>query len=330
MDAALPAFISGSEAGIQQAAQLLQSGHCVAVPTETVYGLAGDAMNEAAVRQIFAIKSRPFIDPLIVHLHDFDQLHDLTQLNESQLTAARRLDEAFWPGPLTLVLPKHERVHDLVTANRDSVAIRRPAHPIMRKLLEASKLYLAAPSANPFGYISPTTAQHVRDSLNERCPHILDGGPCESGLESTIVDLREPERPILLRPGPIGKEMIESVLGVEVSLPAPTSDSSLAPGMLERHYSPTTRLLLHPAGQLPSVSEVEARIYLKRPPFSDGKHDYWLSESGELPEVAKNLFSLLRTLDALEGIQAIHCEQPPPGPGIANAIRDRLGRASKR
>lgn len=322
-------FLTG-QAGIAQAAKLLAEGQCVAVPTETVYGLAANAFDERAVRDVFAIKNRPFIDPLIVHVAGPAKLLQLTAMSPAQEEAARQLAAAFWPGPLTLVLPKQADVPDLVTANRDSVAVRCPAHPIMHELLEQSGLFLAAPSANPFGYISPTTAQHVADSLGERCPHILDGGPCERGVESTIVDLREPDLPRLLRPGPIGQEALEKALGREIHLPEPKADASLAPGMLERHYSPSTRLQLHATGELSQPGPDEAAVYLKRPAQAGEPRIYWLSESGALEEAAANLFTLLRQLDARPEIAVIHCELPEPGPGVASAIRDRLTRASKR
>ncbi|WP_309385439.1 L-threonylcarbamoyladenylate synthase [Cerasicoccus frondis] len=329
---ALPTFLSGDSAGIRQAAELLQAGQCVATPTETVYGLAGDAFNEAAVRSIFAIKNRPYIDPLIVHFHELSQLEQLTQLSAAQQTVVQQLSDAFWPGPLTMILPKQPEVSGLVTANRESVAVRQPAHPVMRELLKVSGLYLAAPSANPFGYISPTTAQHVRDSLKERCPHILDGGACISGVESTIIDIRKPDAPCLLRPGPIGAEELASVLDRPITKPTPQSDASLAPGMLERHYSPRTGLSLYNQGELPELAPGEARIFLKRPSpgISSQSRDYWFSETGALDEIAHCLFGLLRALDTDSEIERIHCEIPQPGPGVADAIRDRLTRASKR
>lgn len=324
----LPPFLTGQQ-GIAKAAELLKAGHCVAVPTETVYGLAADAFNETAVRDIFAIKNRPFIDPLIVHIYVYSQLAELTELSEQHLASIKRVTGAFWPGPLTLVLPKSQRVPDLVTANRDSVAIRCPAHAVMRELLRHSGLCLAAPSANPFGYISPTTAQHVRDSLGQRCPHILDGGPCEKGVESTILDLRDPARPILLRPGPLGREALEQALQLEIGDPAADDSPTLAPGMMERHYSPSKPLVLYPVSQLPPCLVSEVCIHLKRP-TNPQPGEFWLSENGNLEEAAANLFQLLRKLDQNPAVRHIHCETPPSGPGVADAIRDRLQRASQR
>ncbi|GHB97674.1 L-threonylcarbamoyladenylate synthase [Cerasicoccus arenae] len=329
---ALPSkpFLTGDEAGIAEAAAHLQAGKCVAAPTETVYGLAADAFNEAAVRDIFAIKSRPFIDPLIIHIHGLEQLAKLTSTTTEQDATIQLLAEAFWPGPLTLVLPKRTEVLDLVTANQSSVAVRCPAHPVMRKLLQVSNLFLAAPSANPFGYISPTTAQHVRDSLGDRCPYILDGGPCEQGLESTIVDLRNPATPVLLRPGPISRSELEQVLGRSAPSPIAKPDPTLAPGQLERHYSPRTRLTLHAVGKLPPPLKQEAQIFLQRPSGEIEDSQYWLSEDGNLKEAAHNLFALLHTLDDQPEIVDIHCEMPDTATGVADAIRDRLIRASKR
>ncbi|MGE9295399.1 MAG: L-threonylcarbamoyladenylate synthase [Puniceicoccales bacterium] len=327
-------FLATDTDGINRAAQHIQAGECVAVPTETVYGLAGDAFNEAAVRKIFSIKGRPLIDPLIVHFDNLSKIGRLAKLNEAQTNALQLVADAFWPGPLTVVVPKQATVPDLVTANRDSVAIRCPKHPAMRRLIATSARFLAAPSANPFGYISPTTAQHVADSLGERCPYILDGGPCEAGLESTIIDLRDPLQPRLLRPGPIGIEQLSQVLNRPI-LPAHSAadnkDVSLAPGQLERHYSPQKPLTLYKTGNLPTQADLNsATVYLARPKQTQtSKFTYWLSEKGDPREVAQNLFGLLRALDEERSVEAIHCELPNAG-GLADAIRDRLIRASKR
>lgn len=318
--------------GIKEAARLLQSGSCVAVPTETVYGLAANALNESAVRDIFTIKGRPLIDPLIVHLLDLSAAKALTELDQEQQKALELVANQCWPGALTLVLPKAPQVPDLVTANRDSVAIRCPAHPLMRQVLEESGLFLAAPSANPFGYVSPTTADHVARNLGDRCPYILDGGQCEAGVESTILDLRDPKEPIILRPGPVGREELQRVLDRPVldMKSGPQSDVSVAPGQLERHYSPRKHLSLHPVGELPKPNGTTAQIFLARPKdhLMPGQ-TYWLSEQGNLSEVAHNLFALLHKIDAQGEVEAIQCEIPEAG-GIADAIRDRLSRASKR
>jgi L-threonylcarbamoyladenylate synthase len=240
----------GNPRNLALLAARLRSGELVAVPTETVYGLAGNAFDAKAAAKIFRAKGRPADDPLIVHLHDLHQLFEVCRPNEAALQLAR----AFWPGPLTLVLPKHPRIPDLVTAGRPSVAVRMPAHPLFRKLLKLTALPLAAPSANPFGYISPTSAEHVRQGLGSKIDAILDGGPAAIGLESTILDLRNPRRPTLLRPGAITAEQLAAVLGRPVrSLRRPARQNKkssaprgqIAPGLLLRHYSPRTPLRLH-------------------------------------------------------------------------------------
>jgi L-threonylcarbamoyladenylate synthase len=236
---AAPAKIyRGSPRNLAALARRLRVGELVAVPTETVYGLAADAGNARACRAIFRAKGRPATDPLIVHIHSMAELGELAVPN----TPARLLAAAFWPGPLTLVLPKRASVPDVVTAGRRSVAIRMPRHPLLRRLLKLTGRPLAAPSANPFGYVSPTTAEHVRSGLGRRIGHILDGGPARVGLESTIVDLRDPKAPRLLRPGMITRRQIEKVLRCKLAglsgRSAKPGAAQIAPGQLARHYSP--------------------------------------------------------------------------------------------
>lgn len=316
-------------AGIARAAALLRVGEIVAVPTETVYGLAANALDESAVRKVFAAKGRPFIDPLIVHVPDLAAAETVAEL-PPRIAA---LAAAFWPGPLTVVLRKKPGVPALVTAGEPTVAVRVPAHPVMRALLLAAGTPLAAPSANPFGYVSPTTADHVRDSLGERCPHILDGGPCAHGVESTILHLGDPAGIRLLRPGPISAAQVAAILGEPV-LPAPslldTKAAQVAPGLLERHYSPKTPLTLLPrdATPTPAPAERTAILRLRRPQVAptDGAEHFWLSESGEPEEIARNLFALLRRIDALK-FDRILAESAPPG-GLGDAINDRLRRAA--
>ncbi|MDR1010719.1 MAG: threonylcarbamoyl-AMP synthase, partial [Opitutaceae bacterium] len=272
----------GTPRNIALLARALQRGELVAVPTETVYGLAGNALSTDACAAIFRAKGRPANDPLIVHVYDLAQLDRLAHRNP----AVEKLARAFWPGPLTLVLPKKDVVPDSATSGLPSVAIRMPAHPVFRALLKKCGLPLVAPSANPFGYISPTCAGHVRDGLRGKIRHILDGGDCAIGLESTIVDLRDPRRPAILRPGKIGAGEIARVLrvsvdadvgananvGVSVGVGAGVDvgagvrggagvvaqkkhraggvlaggvRAALAPGMLTKHYSPRTPVVLH-------------------------------------------------------------------------------------
>lgn len=351
----------GTPRNLARLARALTSGDVVAVPTETVYGLAGDALDESAVTKIFRAKGRPANDPLIVHLHALSQLNQLAETNP----AVEKIARAFWPGPLTLVLPKKPAVPDLVTSGRPSVAIRMPRHPLFRKLLRACGRPLAAPSANPFGYVSPTTAAHVLDGLGQKIRYILDGGDCAIGLESTILDLRDPKHPEILRPGAIERRAIERVLRVKVK-PAQgetitTTKAAIAPGLLARHYSPRTPIELHdslsaveralrarsidsrtrysatsrnphgvrvpPAGQ----SSTHAYLFFRRPTeFAKGrapKNVFWLSAKGELPAAAKNLFATLRALDR-GGWKQIHAERAPGQDALALAINDRLTRAA--
>lgn len=315
---------------IQRAIAILKRGGVVAIPTETVYGLAADALNPQACRNIFEIKGRPLIDPLIVHVYAFEQVKKLAVISPE----AKRLAKIFWPGPLTLVLPKKPEVPDIVTASQKTVAIRIPGHPLLRKVLRASKLALAAPSANPFGYISPTRPEHVRASLGSRVPYILDGGPCSIGIESTIVDMSTPSQPRILRPGPITQRTIEKRLGIRIktlsAAGAKTKSSPITPGLMEKHYSPYTSLfLLDPGSPTPSdLPQKSAWVRLSRETQAQntGADAFWLSESGNLREAARHLFALLRTLDT-QGYQAIYLEKMP-NRGIGVSINDRLQRAA--
>jgi L-threonylcarbamoyladenylate synthase len=311
-------------------ADVLKSGGLVALPTETVYGLAGHAFDEKAVRQIFSVKGRPLIDPLIVHVLDVNMAHGIAKLNDRAL----RLAEVFWPGPLTMILPKRKEVPALVTAGLDTVAIRVPAHPVFRDILAFSGLPLAAPSANPFGYISPSCAEHVKNMLGERLEHVLDGGPCDHGVESTIVDLSS-EVVRVLRPGPILSSQLEQVLGERVEAPKPQEQidenkPQMAAGQLHRHYSPRTPaqmmevfpesldgvacvLLSHPAPEL--YDSIQQR----------GAQVFWLSESGAEAEMMQNLYAMLHRLDGLSFSQ-FYFERPAKSESSL-ALLDRLTRA---
>jgi L-threonylcarbamoyladenylate synthase len=312
-------------------ARRLRAGELVAVPTETVYGLAADAFNARACRRIFTVKGRPASDPLIVHIASRHDLERVAVPNE----VARRLARAFWPGPLTLVLPKAAAVPDVVSAGLASVAVRLPAHPLFRRLLRLTGRPLAAPSANPFGYVSPTTADHVRRGLGRKIRHILDGGPARVGLESTIVDLRNPNRPRLLRPGGISHRELVRVLGRPVARPRRAASgrggAQVAPGQLARHYSPHTPVTLHP--RLPDRAATgkvrdEAWLFLQKPARARGRNIFWLDPRGDLPRAARRLFSVLRRIDEA-GFKKIHAELAR-GPGLAEAINDRLRRAAAR
>ena len=321
----------GTTANLTRLARRLRAGELVAVPTETVYGLAAHALDARACRKIFTAKRRPANDPLIVHIHSLAQLREVAEVNE----AALRLAKKVWPGPLTIVLPKKPLVPAVVSAGLSSVAVRMPSHPLFRRLLKLCGVPLAAPSANPFGYVSPTTAGHVRAGLGKRIRHILDGGPCTIGLESTIVDLRDPQKPRLLRPGAVTLAQLSRALGVQVRpAPAPVrakSAAQLAPGLLARHYSPRTSVTLHArmsrtrAARSPAS---EAWIFVGRPRGLTGANIFWLDERGGLTGAARRLFRTLRKVDA-HGFARIHAELARGG-GLAPAINDRLKRASAR
>lgn len=307
-------------------ARKLRDGDLVAVPTETVYGLAANAFDAKACLKIFRAKRRPTSDPLIVHLHSLNQLPLVCQPNP----AAMRLAEAFWPGPLTLVLPKKAGVPEIVTAGRNSVAVRLPSHRVFRKLLRAVQRPLAAPSANPFGYISPTSAEHVRSNLGPRIQYILDGGVCSIGLESTILDLRDSTRPQLLRPGAISAAQLETVLQCPVAVTRKKRSldrlGMIAPGLLSRHYSPRTPVKIH--RKLPATAKAgEAFLYIRKPVEHRGGAVYWLDRDGDLRRAARRLFAKLREIDS-RGFRVIHAELANGDDGLAAAINDRLTRAA--
>lgn len=334
----LPPFLPPTTAGVERAAELLRQGEVVALPTETVYGLAANARDERAVRYIFTVKGRPLLDPLIVHGLGVDFFEEFAHFTPM----ARALAAACWPGPLTLVLRKMPVVSPLITAGRETVAVRAPAHPVMRAVLAACGLPLAAPSANPFGYISPTCAEHVRASFGGRLPWILDGGPCSVGLESTIVDVSDPTAPPrVLRPGPITPEALTRILGQPVFAPPTTAtvhsaisgQGLLAPGLLARHYSPRTPLGLLEPGAPPAPPPVGRRVAWVRftppagvEPAPTRTEVFWLGQTGGLAEAARDLYELLRRLDQA-GYEKIWCEKAPEA-GWGLALNDRLRRAA--
>ena len=310
----MPKILPLDPDSVAAAGELIRAGRLVAFPTETVYGLGGDATNGEAVAAIFEAKGRPRFNPLIVHLPDAAAARRYGAFSEM----AERLAAAFWPGPLTLVLPRRADcgLSDLVSAGLDSVALRVPAHAGAHALLEAAQRPLAAPSANRSGRVSPTTARHVAEELGDAVALILDGGPCAVGVESTVVDLSG-EAPLLLRPGGAPIEDIESTLGRTVGI-AGTADAIRAPGMLESHYAPGLPLRLDAARAEPG----EALLGFGPAPGAALN----LSESGDLREAAANLFAMLRGLDRPDftGIAVM----PIPERGLGRAINDRLRRAA--
>ncbi|MVM32767.1 threonylcarbamoyl-AMP synthase [Spirosoma sp. HMF4905] len=306
----------------QLAKGFLESGNVVGIPTETVYGLAGNALNLDAVLTIFRVKNRPSFDPLIIHT---DSLKKLDQFVTDIPGPARKLAETYWPGPLTILLPKRNLIPDLVTAGLSSVAVRIPNHPLSLALLRSLDFPLAAPSANPFGYISPTTAQHVADQLGDQIPYILDGGPAGVGIESTIVGF-ENGKATVFRLGGMALEQIEQVIG-PVSVQTHSTSNPKAPGMLSSHYAPRKPLILIAPGKTPEPNK-QAGALVFREPFGgiSAQHQRILSPTGDLNEAAKNLFAHLRDLDSLP-IDIIYAE-PLPNQGLGWAINDRLRRAS--
>ncbi len=313
---------------LRRLAAALRRSELVALPTETVYGLAAHALDARACQKIFKAKGRPTNDPLIVHVLDLARAEMLAEFNEPARELARKL----WPGPLTIVLPRKSCVPDIVTAGRDTVAIRSPSHPLTRRLLRLANVPLAAPSANLFGYISPTSAAHVLDGLNGKIPSILNGGSCAIGVESTIVDLTNPTRPRILRPGAITAQEVQKILGVKVAERIHRPDRAeknsglLAPGMLSQHYSPRTPLIIKAAwtAQPPGV----AGIFLRKPTGRIAHNVYWLSQRGSLPEVARNLYRVLREADH-DGSRQIWIEAlPKDSGGLTAAINDRVSRAA--
>lgn len=238
-------ILPATSENIKKAAEIIREGSLVAFPTETVYGLGADALNPHAVARIFEAKNRPCFDPIIVHIAEFSQVRRLCSSADKR---AKKLMERFWPGPLTLVLPKSQIVPDIVTAELPTVAVRMPSHPVALSLTKEAETPIAAPSANPFGYLSPTTAAHVREQLGDKLDLILDGGRCPIGVESTVIFLAE-GKVLLLRPGGLALEDIENVIG-KVEIPPPNPLRPLSPGQLPKHYSPRTPIRLLTNGKL--------------------------------------------------------------------------------
>ncbi len=310
---------------IRFAAEIIRGGGLVAFPTETVYGLGANALNPDAVARIFEVKQRPSFDPLIVHIATraaLDRLVETISLGD------HRLMDVFWPGPLTLVLPKREIVPDIVTAGLSTVAIRMPAHPVAQALIREAGVPIAAPSANPFGYVSPTCAQHVLDGLGDHVDLILDGGPCQIGVESTIVSMVGTWTE-LLRPGSVTLAEIREVIGPVVR--AAASQTVVAPGQLPRHYATRTPVtVLAAQGVRPVVHGHERAGLLAMSPLGQADERFCaievLSAAGDLREAARHLFAALRRLDTL-GLDRLYAE-PCDEQGLGLAIMDRLRRCA--
>lgn len=316
-----------STAEIQTAARLLLDGRLVAFPTETVYGLGANAWDADAVARIYATKRRPSTSPLIVHVASVEMARSLMGKSDGLAAwpeSADRLMQRFWPGPLTLVLPKSDAIPLIITTGLPSVGLRMPSHPVALALIRAAGVPLAAPSANRFSELSPTTAEHVRRSLGTDVDYVLDGGPCEVGIESTVLSLVG-ARPTLLRPGGILRADLESVLGPIDSAVAPGADAHLAPGMHPRHYSPRTPLLLVSNGELPDRGH---GIYLQRsqPARRAGAKVIQMPDSAG--DYAARLYSALHEADDANADWI--AVDLPPGTPEWEAVHDRLRRAAFR
>ena len=312
---------------IQEAAKLLTGGQVVAIPTETVYGLAGNIYHQDAVQQIYQIKKRPSFNPLIVHIHHTDLLKNLVT---NIPAAAQKLADTFWPGPLTMVLPKHSSVPDSVTAGKNTVAVRIPNHPVTQELLSILSFPLAAPSANPFGSISPTKAIHVKEYFDNELAMVLDGGPCNAGIESTIIGFQD-EEPVLYRQGSIAQEDIEMITG-KIRILNHNSTAPEAPGMLLKHYAPLT-----PCIQSEDINQTILNHEDRKIGLLSFRNEYIhpsvmyqeiLSPAGNLTEAAAGLYNALHNLDRC-GADLIIAEKFPDW-GLGKSINDRLQRACYR
>ncbi len=303
------------------AKKLLTEGKLVAIPTETVYGLAANGLDETAVAGIFSAKNRPTFDPLILHVASIEQAQSLcTDWPEM----ADKLACAFWPGPLTLILPKASHVPDLTTSGQPTVGIRMPNNKLTLELLSTLPFPLAAPSANPFGYVSPTNAQHVADQLGDRIDYILDDGDCSVGIESTIIAI-DNGAPKVLRLGGLSLERIADVLGVPVLEHLNQNSNPQAPGQLDQHYSPRCKLIALSSMQVADIDPSVSIIYFSKQEDQRGS-DYYLSDSGDTNQAASKLFSILRRLD--NDNQKIAYFEWAPNEGLGRAINDRLQRAA--
>jgi L-threonylcarbamoyladenylate synthase len=308
---------------IDKAAALLVAGEVVAIPTETVYGLAGNLFNPSAVEKIYTLKNRPRNNPLIVHVKDLEAALPLITEFPKPL---QQLAEKYWPGPLTVLLKKSKLVPDSITAGSDFVAIRVPAHPLTKQLLEQIPFPLVAPSANPFTRISPTKAEHVEHYFGDSIPCILDGGSCSVGLESTIIGMNN-NTPLLYREGVLGKLLLESLIG-PIEKFNPQKNTILTPGQWPRHYAPLTKTILCKREEIMlHVKDNTGIIIYKEPLLSvNTNQQHILSETGSLVEAAKNLYQILHHVDK-QKYETIICEMLPQEE-LGNTINERLKRAS--
>ncbi|MDR2659095.1 MAG: threonylcarbamoyl-AMP synthase [Spirochaetaceae bacterium] len=334
-------YLELNEKNILIAAEQLSAGKLVAFPTETVYGLGCDAFNKAALAKVFEVKKRPRFDPLIIHIAALDTLEKLVDFSRLTQKAKHRLtilSRALWPGPLTLILPKLQIVPDIATGGLDTVAVRFPAHDGAIRLIKESSGAVAAPSANPFGYLSPTRAEHVREQLGVDVDIILDGGAADIGVESTVLDISAVS-PRILRPGGLPRETVEAFIGPLQVEQVHSDETVNSPGQLKSHYAPRKDLYLHNSSEmrrLPFFPD-DAYLFFERSSFKtfiennkisteiDNTNFFILSAEGDTREAAVRLFDTLHTIDALP-VSNIHAERAPES-GLGAAINDRLSRA---
>ena len=308
---------------IQIVKKLLMESGLAGIPTETVYGLAANAFDPVAVAMIFKVKERPTFDPLIIHTSSLEKAKKFVDKIPEK---AYKLADKFWPGPLTLIFKKTAIIPDIVTSGLDTVAVRVPNHPLTLKLLKSIDFPLAAPSANPFGYVSPTSAAHVNEQLGDKIEYVLDGGDCQIGIESTIVEF-DNEEVTILRLGGCKIEDIEACIG-KVNVNSDSSSNPVAPGMMESHYSPLTPIVIGDIDELiaeNSNKKIGILSFKTAYESAEGSHQFILSKKGDIDEAATRLFTGLRKLDSLN-LQLIVSEYVPDG-GLGKAINDRLKRA---
>ena len=322
--------ISSKLEQIVDAAEVIREGGIVIFPTETVYGIGADATSDDAVSKIFTAKGRPSKNPLIVHLSSTKQINQfIGDINAKVRVRLDRLAEDFWPGPLSIILPKNDKISELVTAGGDTVAIRIPSSVIAKQIIEEAGLPIAAPSANISNYVSPTRIEHISNSLVEKVEMIIDGGPCQHGLESTVISILD-EIPIVLRPGSITVEQIEDSLGEKIRVNNEEQETLQSPGLLSKHYSPKTRLILRDSINSESVGnkKVGAIRFGSKENLPDIPltHETTLSETGDPKEVAAKLYDAIQKMDSLElDLIVIDCCSTE---GVGRAIMDRITRAA--
>lgn len=316
-------ILQNTTENIAEAAALLKEGGLVAFPTETVYGLGGNALDSRAAAKIFAAKQRPSFDPLITHIADMETLDRVARIDDPKVydIVAR-----FWPGSLTIIVPKREIVPDLISSGLPTMAVRMPDHPTALALIRESTGAVAAPSANSFGFLSPTTARHVEEDLGPKIDLILDGGPCRVGVESTVLDLTR-KVPLILRPGGLPLEELQEALG-EVELFNRTTTSPTAPGQLPMHYSPRKPLyIVERMADAPDGETAGALLFRGGPEAAGFAAAEVLSPSGDPVEAAARLFTALHRLDGNPSIDRIYAERVPPA-GLGAAVMDRIYKAS--